>query len=525
MLGFFICRWYNAAMLTDFFIKNLDIVFFVYGLAFVIMGTAVLLYPRKESIFKLADIIWLLALFALVHGLNEWLDMFDLLRAGNSRLFDSLQLAVLALSYGFLFEFGRRLLRLDFKGFFINGIFAALLYCLVLVCLILLPARDSSVLVRYILGFPGGLLTAFGLFFYYRNNEAALKPSNVRGYFFIAAFAIGFYAFLGGIVVSRADFFPASLINDYSFLGLLGIPVQLLRALCAIFLTWSVWNILGIFDWEALEREKQAAASRAAAEAEHKRAEELERLYGELKNSHLALQQAQQKLVAAEKMQMVGRMASGIAHDVKNPLAIIMQSAEYLKRNLKHKTKDLSLILDDIQEAVMRADNVIKGLLDFAAFSKLELKSQELNQVVENTLLFMKYHFEKHHIRVIRDFGQGLPLVKMDKARIGQILVNIILNAIEAMPGGGELNIRTCLEEGAYQQRRAVVEIKDSGSGMPEENLRKIFEPFFTTRRDVGGTGLGLWITRNIIEMHGGGIEIENRKEGRGLRVAISLIA
>lgn len=151
-------------MLTEFFTKNLDIVFFIYGLAFFTMGVAIFIHPRRESVFKLSGIIWLLAVFGLSHGFNEWLDMFDLIKANDSHLFDLIQLSVLTFSYIFLFEFGRRMMFLSFKNFFLNRWLTIILYCYLFVSVFLLPAEQPSIWPRYLLGFPGGLCRHSGFF-------------------------------------------------------------------------------------------------------------------------------------------------------------------------------------------------------------------------------------------------------------------------------------------------------------------------------------------------------------------------
>lgn len=363
-------------------------------------------------------------------------------------------------------------------------------------------------------------MSALGFFCYYQNNREILKGINVRRYFLAAAVSVGIYGTLGGFVTPKAEFFPASIIHNESFLRVVGVPVQMFRAICAVFLAWAVWNILGIFNWETEQREKQTAEVKASAEAEHRRADEKEKLYKELERSHLELRAAQYRLVLAEKMQLVGRLASGVAHEVKNPLAIIMQGTEYLKNNIPRSDENISLAIKNIEDAISRADSVIRDLLDFSALSKLEIKPENFNLVIDNSLLLLKYQFEKNRIEVIKDFKQDLPQVRIDKNRIEQALVNICLNAIQAMPDGGKLTLKT-YERKTDKEKGIIVEIKDTGPGIPGDILEKIFEPFFTTRREIGGTGLGLWVVKNIIELHGARIDIINREDTPGTEVII----
>jgi signal transduction histidine kinase len=509
-------------MIRQIFLKNMDIVFFVYGFAFVTMGIAIFVHPRiKDSIFKLAGIIWLLGLFGLIHGFSEWLDMFDIIKKNDSHLYYLIRLSVLTVSYTFFFEFARRLMSLSFKSLLLNKWVGGSLYCFLLLLIFLLKTKEPSIWPRYLLGFPAGLLTAFGFFYYYRNNEEVLGPIKVRKFFLVATFSLGIYGVLGGLITPKAEYFPATIINNESFFSLIKIPVQVFRAICAIFLSWSVWHILGIFNWEFIQREKEIVRAKVTAEAERKRAEEIEKVYSELEKSHLELKEAQNHLIHAAKMDIVGRLASGAAHEVKNPLAVLTQGMEYLKNNVHSENENIPLTIKYMEEATLRADDVIRGLLDFSALSELDIRPENLNLLIDKSLGFLKHQLEEHRVGLVIDFKQDLPLVQIDKSRIDQVLINLIFNAIEAMPDAGELKIKTYTEEAQDGQRWVVVQIEDTGTGIPENALGKIFDPFFTTKRDRGGTGLGLSVVRNIIDMHGGKIEIGNRRDSKGVKVLL----
>lgn len=256
-----------------------------------------------------------------------------------------------------------------------------------------------------------------------------------------------------------------------------------------------------------------------------------------LEEAFLELKAAQTQLVQAEKWQSLGRLASGIAHEVKNPLAIMLTGIEYLTM-LLNDNKEVMPTLEQIKAAVDRADNIIKGLLDFSRTSKLEITTQSLTSIVHNSLILMQNHFEKNHIEVVRDFKDDIPNIEVDLNKTDQVFVNLFMNAVNAMTEGGTLLVRIYakqlldIREYSGVGRRAgdafkigdtvaVVEIEDTGMGIPEHVLDKLFEPFFTTRRTTGGTGLGLSISKNIIDMHGGAIYIENKKESRGARVTV----
>lgn len=235
---------------------NLDLVFFVYGLAFIVMGVAITVQPRKNSGFKLADILWLLASFALTHGINEFLDMWAMIK-GKSPALDTARLFILVISYFFLFEFGRRLLRLSAQKYYWLKIISKLLspwITLGIMFFILVPAafggNKDFIWARYLLGFPGGLFVALGLSLYYRDTVLILEPLKVKKYFLMASLSFFAYALLGGLIVPKGNFFPANWLNTDSFLALAHIPVQVFRAVCALISTAGICGILGIFNWE-----------------------------------------------------------------------------------------------------------------------------------------------------------------------------------------------------------------------------------------------------------------------------------
>ena len=256
-----------------------------------------------------------------------------------------------------------------------------------------------------------------------------------------------------------------------------------------------------------------------------------------LKQAHAELHALQLQLIQAEKMESVGTLAAGIAHEVKNPLAIVLMGVDYLSGLLPNTDDTARGVLQDMEKAVGRATSVIRGLLDFSAASVLSLNPEDLNFVVQQSLLLVKHEVDKSHVRVAQELAEDLPPVTVDKGKIEQVFVNIFMNAIHAMPGGGTLTIRTYatrLREGGQSvgSRKAdqfrvgdtvvVAEVDDTGTGIPGDQITKIYDPFFTTKPTGKGTGLGLSVTSKIVALHGGTIDIRNRKEG-GVLVTIML--
>ena len=259
----------------------------------------------------------------------------------------------------------------------------------------------------------------------------------------------------------------------------------------------------------------------------------------ELKKAHEELRSVQLQLIEAEKMKSIGRLAAGVAHEVKNPLAIINMGVAYLSQQQFPEDGEVPQVLREITDAVQRADAVIKGLLDFSTPKKLDVQEEDLNAIIEQALLLVRGEIKGNIHNVVKELQPGLPPLKLDRLKIGQAFVNVFTNAIHAMPHGGILTVRTRARQHAGVGENigdsrsesfhvgctlVVAEIDDDGTGIPADKLTKVFDPFFTTKTTGEGTGLGLSVTRSIIDLHGGTIEIHNRPEG-GARVTITFEA
>jgi PAS domain S-box-containing protein len=263
--------------------------------------------------------------------------------------------------------------------------------------------------------------------------------------------------------------------------------------------------------------------------ARHK--DELQKTLSELQRSHEDLKSAQFQLIQAEKMQSIGRLAAGVAHEVKNPLGILRMGADYLAKNLTSPDENVALILADMTDAIKRADGIIMGLLDFSVPHALDSHAEDLSAIMEQSVALVRHLLNEGDIKLSRELAEGLPPVWLDPNKIKQVFVNILTNAIHATPPGGTITVRTSTRElrrdevdhdaGSRLADRfrageavLVVEVLDTGSGIPDEKLAHIFDPFFTTKPTGKGTGLGLTVTKKIVELHGGSLDIRNRKEG-----------
>lgn len=232
------------------------------------------------------------------------------------------------------------------------------------------------------------------------------------------------------------------------------------------------------------------------------------------------LQRTQKLLITSEKMASLGVMATGIAHEINNPLNFIKNGVEALDKKIseiriKDKTELISLF-KIVNEGVTRASNIVKSLSHFSRKSPTMDEKCNVKEIIENCLLILHSKI-KGRIRVKTSFVRGKKLVKGNEGRLHQAMMNIIANAEQAIKGQGTIEIRTAVVKNELE-----ITIQDDGEGITEENLTKIGDPFFTTKPPGEGTGLGLFITFSIIEEHNGKIEVISSPDN-GTRFIISL--
>jgi len=260
--------------------------------------------------------------------------------------------------------------------------------------------------------------------------------------------------------------------------------------------------------------------------------EELLAAMSKVQAAHKELHDVQLQLIEAEKMKSIGRLAAGVAHEVKNPLAIVRMGIEFLAQSAGDE--ETGRILQEMADAIERADDVIRGLLDFSAPKKLDVKREDLNAIIEQALILVRGEI-KPGIEIVREFQPRLPAIPLDAAKISQVFINVLINALHAIESEGTLTVRTYSKQltgigsnvsGVRSEsfriggNIVVAEIDDTGHGIPEDKLAKIFEPFFTTKPTGLGTGLGLSVVKTIIDLHGATIDLRNLPDG-GARVTI----
>ncbi len=235
------------------------------------------------------------------------------------------------------------------------------------------------------------------------------------------------------------------------------------------------------------------------------------------------------ELLRSEKLASLGQLAAGVAHEVNNPLAGILVYIKLLLKKYKQnklQTEETEKQLEKIGKEMERCSRIIKNLLDFSRQSEAALRPVDINKVVEATFSIIGHHISLENIRTEKKLCSSLPLINIDFDQIQQALMNIMLNATQAMPNGGDLTIITSAAKGVKiggSSKDAVrIDISDTGMGIPKENLDKLFTPFFSTKEKGKGVGLGLSVVHGIIDRHHGKIELKSNP-GAGTTFSIYL--
>src|SRR6185437_7534946 len=210
------------------------------------------------------------------------------------------------------------------------------------------------------------------------------------------------------------------------------------------------------------------------------------------------------QLLQTEKLTSLGLLAAGVAHEVNTPLAVI---SNYIQMLAKHFPSDdpRHNLIEKIVKQTFRASEIVNNLLNFSRTGSAEFQEVELNDLIQQTLSLVSHPFRTARVDVIQNLQPGLPAVLASANRLQQVFLNLFLNARDAMPSGGMLEVRTSEVNGYVE-----VEITDTGIGIQRENLTRIFDPFFTTKAMGRGTGLGLSVSYGIIKEHAGRIEVRS---------------
>lgn len=228
----------------------------------------------------------------------------------------------------------------------------------------------------------------------------------------------------------------------------------------------------------------------------------------------------EEKLNQTERLAHLGTMVATVSHEIKSPLGIVRSTAEILEKRIQKVAPGNEHLARIIVDETMRLNRIVVEFLDFARPQKMRMERGDVNEIAEKVMAFLAPMIREQQVELIADLAADLPDTEIDRDQLHRALLNILLNAIQAMEGEGVLLVSTRRSEGG---RQIEIVIRDNGVGITEEKIPQIFKPFFTDKNK--GTGLGLAITKNIIESHGGGIAVESRpREGTTFTIHLPVV-
>ena len=229
----------------------------------------------------------------------------------------------------------------------------------------------------------------------------------------------------------------------------------------------------------------------------------------DLKKAEKQLQEAQTHLLQSEKLASLGQLAGGVAHEINNPMAVILGFSQSIAKKIK-EDDSLYMPLKSIEREAIRCKKLVGDLLTFSRTGKPEKEKAGVNEIIEQTISLIEAQTKIKNIEIIKKYNENLPRIMLNISRIQQVIINLCSNAIDAMPSGGKLFIETNLGD-----KNVEIKITDTGTGMTDEVKKRLFEPFFSTKEVGKGTGLGLSLCYEIIQSYNGTIEVES-ESGKG---------
>ena len=233
-------------------------------------------------------------------------------------------------------------------------------------------------------------------------------------------------------------------------------------------------------------------------------------LESRLSQSHTQLLKAEKQVFRAEKLASIGRLASGVAHEINNPLNGIRNCLYSIRQEPDNEELRMEYF-NLIDEGISHIEQVVKKLLGFSRHSQPNISSVNINTVFGTVLHLLSYQMDKKRIEIIRNFDEALPHIAADHSLIQEIVMNLLLNSFDAVPENGKITVTSGLKDNDY----IYFSVEDNGMGIPDDVMQDIFDPFFTTKDPGEGTGLGLSVSMGIVEAHGGKIKVESQLNKR----------
>jgi signal transduction histidine kinase len=248
--------------------------------------------------------------------------------------------------------------------------------------------------------------------------------------------------------------------------------------------------------------------------------DEFSRLAMAMNHMMTQLVKRHEMLVQAHKLKAVGTLTAGVAHELNNPINNIVLTAESLREEYDDLPQEERLdMVNDLVAQSERAQKIVRNLLDFARESEIESEMHQVEDLIENTLRLASNQIKLSKVKVKGDLAPNLPPIYGDRRQLEQVFLNIVLNALDAMPKGGTLSI-AC--NNTWDRELVSVEFTDTGVGIPEHKVSDVFNPFYTTKPDAKGTGLGLSVSLGIVRQHGGDIKVKS-EVGKGTTFSVLL--
>ena len=254
--------------------------------------------------------------------------------------------------------------------------------------------------------------------------------------------------------------------------------------------------------------------------------EEFNIMMNVLEQKTIELHKTQAQLLQSSKMSAVGQLAGGVAHEINNPMTVILGFSQSIIKKIREEDP-LYLPLKSIEREAIRCKKLIADLLTFSRTGKTQAEMADLNLTIEETVSIVEAQTKVKNIEIIKKYEENLPQLTINKNQIQQVVINLCSNAIDAMPEGGTIILATKSSSHLTATREEAekfieISVSDTGKGMAEEVTRHVFEPFFTTKETGKGTGLGLSICYEIVKKHNGEITVES-EPGRGTKFSIKL--
>lgn len=469
----------------------MEIVLFIYGLSFFVLGVLVLFVRTKESQIFFANKIWFLGVFALLHAGVEWVFLYMYIFPEFENTLNPIKALLLLASYLFLFEFSRFILRESFKDersklHFIHTLYAApVIYVISLSSLLFLillnPSLDGAIAaIRYTYGFFGSLFLGIGLYYYGESLKKSEYVEQLKIYFKIPGIAFIFYGLFAGIAVSPVDYFPGNIINTVWFLETFGIPVQIFRALCALVITISSIKALQIFSDEA-------------------------------------------NMKLSSSLRQIKRFSSDVSHELKTPLTAMKVEVEVALKEERSREEYQKVLRSNLEE-IDTLQSIVKNLLMLTYLEKESLKKKFLKHAVDDIALkaIEDLMVIASHKNIALEI-ETLDTVDVlgDEILLKTVFSNMIENAIKYAPSKSNIFISLKKED-----NNAIFSVEDEGAGIDEAKLTLVFDRFYRTddsrSKNIKGFGLGLSIVKQIVEVHDGEIALKNRPNG-GLSITVKI--